>query len=187
MPIRLTAPEVPDTFQGTEYWDFSLVDPDNRSPIDYDLRSASLNATAPSELVAHWADGRIKQATMARVLALRSKSPALFSDGEYFPIQIIGPSSEHVGAFMRRLHRSAAITVFVRSVAHLLDADGSLRISPSHWKPSHWKETRLVVPPEFHGKFSNALAPNGTVTINGELAVERFLALPVALLTNISE
>ncbi|RZL05583.1 MAG: malto-oligosyltrehalose synthase, partial [Rubrivivax sp.] len=67
--LRMTSPGVPDLYQGNEYWDFSLVDPDNRRPVDYALRRATLDASTPlAELLGQWRDGRIKQALIAEVL-----------------------------------------------------------------------------------------------------------------------
>src|SRR5262252_7965121 len=64
--LKLTAPGVPDIYQGTEYWDLSLVDPDNRRPVDFCARSKSLCAGSIIELARQWRDGRIKQAVIAR-------------------------------------------------------------------------------------------------------------------------
>jgi len=85
--LRMTAPGIPDLYQGSEYWDFSLVDPDNRRPVDFPAREASLaaslasDAPAPDSLMPAWRDGRVKQAVIARVLALRARAPELFTAG----------------------------------------------------------------------------------------------------------
>ena len=76
--IKLTAPGVPDIYQGTEYWDFSLVDPDNRAPVDFAARQQSLAASAAPQSAKTWRDGRIKQSLIARVLAARKKAPDAF-------------------------------------------------------------------------------------------------------------
>src|SRR5207244_7479270 len=73
--LKLTAPGVPDVYQGTDYWDLSLVDPDNRRPIDFALRMASLEARPLDALAASLQDGRIRQALTARALAVRSAPP----------------------------------------------------------------------------------------------------------------
>ena len=116
--LKLTAPGVPDIYQGTEYWDFSLVDPDNRSPVDFAVRKRSLEAISPAVSVAgyaaDWADGRIKQAMIARVLAVRKKMPRLFADGSYVPLEAAGPFAEHVFAFARILGNSAAVVAICR-------------------------------------------------------------------------
>src|ERR671918_568788 len=77
--LKLTVPGVPDTYQGCELWDLSLVDPDNRRPVDFEMRRAMLAQDAdPAELLASWQDGRIKQHVVARTLALRRAAPTLF-------------------------------------------------------------------------------------------------------------
>ncbi|MBF3307258.1 malto-oligosyltrehalose synthase, partial [Pseudomonas aeruginosa] len=80
--LRLTCPGIPDLYQGREDWDFSLVDPDNRRPVDFARHAAALAAPTPfPELLEHWRDGRIKQTLIARVLGLRRMQPGLFRDG----------------------------------------------------------------------------------------------------------
>ena len=101
--LKLTVPGVPDIYQGTEFWDFSLVDPDNRRPVDFAARAAGLDAAPLADLAAHWRDGRIKQAVIARTLALRRERPALFADGSYEPIAVRGEHADRVIAFARRL------------------------------------------------------------------------------------
>ena len=76
--LKLTVPGVADFYQGTEFWDQSLVDPDNRRPIDFAARTdASVQATPLAELLAGWRDGRVKQAVIARLLRLRWRCPDL--------------------------------------------------------------------------------------------------------------
>ena len=99
--IRLTAPGVPDIYQGTEYWDLSLVDPDNRSLVDFAARKHTLDRAFPADLAATWRDGRIKQAMIAHVLATRSRARRLFSEGNYIPLETTGALSQHVVAFAR--------------------------------------------------------------------------------------
>src|SRR6202035_595973 len=90
--LKLTVPGVPDLYQGTEFWDLSLVDPDNRRPVDYDAREAALAkldeatnepATIVTDVLATWHDGRIKQLLIARLLRLRADFPDLFAAGAY--------------------------------------------------------------------------------------------------------
>jgi malto-oligosyltrehalose synthase len=177
--VKLTAPGVPDTYQGTEYWDLSLVDPDNRSSVDFAARQRSLAPTFPAELTSDWADGRIKQLTIARVLAVREKMPHVFSEGAYVPLETTGPLADHLLAFARILGKSAAVTAVCRSPAHLLSEDGSLTSSSNRWK-----ETRIVLPPELHATtFLTKLARGESSHVEGRLEAERILSrLPVALL-----
>src|SRR3546814_9412860 len=76
----LTTPGVPDTYQGCEFWDFSLVDPDNRRPVDFVARHSALSATTDDdELLRDWRNGRIKQRLIARLLGLRAEFPEIFA------------------------------------------------------------------------------------------------------------
>jgi (1->4)-alpha-D-glucan 1-alpha-D-glucosylmutase len=88
--LRLTVPGVPDTYQGTELADLSLVDPDNRRPVDYDARRAALTARRDPKL-----------ALVAELLALRRDRPALFANGAYVPATATGERAGHVLAFTR--------------------------------------------------------------------------------------
>ena len=112
--FRLTSPGIPDLYQGTEWRDFSLVDPDNRRPVDYSARSQSLadftqgraSGSADSPLsnnrwqTQDWTHGRVKQAFIASLLALRKACPAAFN-GDYQPIRVDGERAHQVVAFTR--------------------------------------------------------------------------------------
>ncbi len=97
--LKLTTPGVPDFYQGTEFWDLSLVDPDNRRAVDFMRRRASLDRGDPIAALAHWQDGAVKQALASRVLALRRSLPGLFSEGSYEPLSV---NSDGMLAFQRR-------------------------------------------------------------------------------------
>lgn len=102
--LKLTAPGVPDIYQGNEIWDFSLVDPDNRRPVDYERRREllrSLEGAAPAELLQQWPDGRIKLFLTQRLLRLRREHPALFQRGAYLPLTVTGAFAENCVAFAR--------------------------------------------------------------------------------------
>jgi (1->4)-alpha-D-glucan 1-alpha-D-glucosylmutase len=132
--IKLTAPGVPDFYQGTELWDLSLVDPDNRRPVDYErrrqvldqLRGASeSNAEAlVDELVAARADGRIKLFVIHRTLQTRAEYQDLFEDGEYLPLKVTGEHAARVIAFARRQGGQLAVTVAPRLLASVVGEDG---------------------------------------------------------------
>jgi len=111
--IKLTAPGVPDIYQGNELWDLSLVDPDNRRPVDYDARRALLAGLAqviPEDLLNNWRDGRIKLFLTQKVLRYRRDNFDLFAKGDYLPVQATGPFAESVFAYARR-HENQAILV----------------------------------------------------------------------------
>ena len=102
----------------------SLVDPDNRRPVDYELRRRWLAEPRPaSQLVQDWRSGRIKQQLIARTLALRKRQPALFRDGDYLPLAPAGAHAERIVAFARRSDRALAIVIVPRLIAPLLGDD----------------------------------------------------------------
>ncbi|THD71445.1 MAG: malto-oligosyltrehalose synthase [Bradyrhizobium sp.] len=120
--LKATMPGVPDFYQGTEFWDLSLVDPDNRRPVDFAQRAAALAAAGDPDwenLARHWPDGRIKLAWTRHLLKLRTELADVFTHGDYQPIDVIGPHRGHVIAFARRRGRDAAITVVTKSLAAL--------------------------------------------------------------------
>lgn len=111
--LRLTMPGVPDLYQGTDYWDFSLVDPDNRRPVDFEARSRSMARNgSPLNALAGWHDGVVKQAVIHRLLCLRKTHPALFAQGGYRPVEAQGPGAGHALAFLRE-HRGRMLFVAV--------------------------------------------------------------------------
>jgi (1->4)-alpha-D-glucan 1-alpha-D-glucosylmutase len=103
--LKATAPGVPDFYQGTELWDLSLVDPDNRRPVDYARRRellATLEKSTLDELLESWTDGRIKQHLIRSILRHRREQPALFSRGAYTPIAVAGEQASRIVAFLRQ-------------------------------------------------------------------------------------
>ena len=133
--LKLTAPGVPDFFQGTEFWDQSLVDPDNRRPVDFDERERTLEAArSPIELATSWRDGRVKQALIARVMAARRQRPTLFARGDYTPLEVEGPRAVHVIAFARREGGASMITIVPRLPLPLLPPGDGLLIPPAAWR-----------------------------------------------------
>jgi (1->4)-alpha-D-glucan 1-alpha-D-glucosylmutase len=176
--LKLTAPGVPDIFQGTDYWDLSLVDPDNRRPVDFAARMASLEGNDLHTHAARWQDGRIKQAVIARALAVRRAEPRLFVEGSHEPIDVEGPLARHVIAFARILDEAIAITVVCRLTCGLLTSDG-LSI-----QRLRWSGTRLRLP--FH--YRNAQLRDviaGTEFAQAPVDLAATLAgLPIALLVS---
>ena len=109
--LKLTVPGVPDIYQGGELWDFSLVDPDNRRPVDWRHRQALLRELgAGAELGGDPQDGRDKMYILRRLLQLRQHHPELFDAGEYVPLEVTGAASaEHLCAFARRAGEAVLI------------------------------------------------------------------------------
>jgi len=154
--LKLTAPGVPDIYQGTDCWDLSLVDPDNRRPVDFAARMASLDCNGWDAFAAHWRDGRIKQAVIARALAVRRTAPRLFAEGSYVPIEVDGPLARHVLAFARVLGDQIAITVVCRLTFGLRADDGLCIERP------RWGGTRLRLPSACRdAQFCDALTGTG--------------------------
>jgi (1->4)-alpha-D-glucan 1-alpha-D-glucosylmutase len=170
--LRLTSPGVPDLYQGTEYWDQSLVDPDNRRPVDFAARQASLKAgRRPSELLPTWQSGAVKQAIIHRTLDLRSELPSTFSEGQYQKLEAVGPSAANILAFTRRC-KSHCIFVAVTRLAAKLINDLPLV------SPDAWETTQLVLPEgEWMDVFQGIAVNSGTIGVS-----ELFRSLPVALL-----
>jgi (1->4)-alpha-D-glucan 1-alpha-D-glucosylmutase len=159
--LKLTCPGVPDLYQGTELWDLSLVDPDNRRPVDYSRRGEILKEmqTWPKagegliacvrDLVNHMGDGRIKMYLTWRALNLRKENPKLFTDGDYVPLGIQGPKTRHLVAFARSLEDRQLIVVVPRLSANLLDAQRGLPAGSYLWG-----DTRVEVGREESAKAS---------------------------------
>ncbi len=111
--LKLTLPGVPDIYQGTEFWDFSLVDPDNRRPVDYAARAKALEKSDPlTSLMSNWTDGRIKQQIIATLLRDRIQSPALYAEGDYRVVQAEGARADHFIGYLRQ-HSTDVLAVLV--------------------------------------------------------------------------
>jgi maltooligosyltrehalose synthase len=135
--LRLTAPGVPDLYQGTELWDFSLVDPDNRRAVDFALRQKMLGNDTT---LAAWRDGAIKQKLIVRALALRRALPELFFAGSYEPVAVEGRLADHIVAFVRRHKGDAILTVVPRLPGALIREPATLALNV--------EDTRLSLPEE---------------------------------------
>ena len=178
--LRLTVPGVPDMYQGCEFWDFNLVDPDNRRPVDFPARVAALQQT-PSidELLGGWADGRIKQWLIHRILAIRAAQPQLFRHGAYIALEVEGEHAEHIVAFARRYEGDYLVTVVPRTVSGLL-GDSDLPLVPAE----RWGDTRVRLPSPMHeNQLTCALTASSITPVDGCIAVREVLAaFPVNLL-----
>jgi (1->4)-alpha-D-glucan 1-alpha-D-glucosylmutase len=120
--LKAMMPGVPDFYQGTEFWDLSLVDPDNRRPVDFTERARVLKQVERPDwetLVRDWPHGHIKLAWTRHLLRLRNQFPEVFATGDYEPLEISGPHRDHVMAFARRRGRHAVIAAVARCYAPL--------------------------------------------------------------------
>lgn len=192
--LKIGAPGVPDFYQGTDLWDFSLVDPDNRRPVDYGKRMAMLaelkeresKTDLPEfcrELLARKNDGRIMLYLVYKALNFRKANPLVFAKGEYIPLNAYGPRSDNICAFERRTEAASiiiAVPRFLRRIAGDMAAPLGREV---------WEDTVLVIPDaepgtEYRNIFtgrSTASAFYGREKI-GVLLSDVFAHFPVALL-----
>ncbi|PXW28169.1 malto-oligosyltrehalose synthase [Paraburkholderia caballeronis] len=182
--LRITSPGVPDLYQGTELWDFSLVDPDNRRPVDYAQRAAALGDDPPSARLAQWRDARVKLGIVQRLLALRTRAPSLLRDGAYLPLAVHGEHAARVIAFARQHGDERAVVIGTRLATPLLE-DSALPLVAA----DRWGDTAIELPPGFadarwHDWLSDA---SPTIPRTRVVAVRDVLAaLPVAVLSNLA-
>lgn len=185
--LKVMAPGIPDVYQGTEFWDLSMVDPDNRRPVDYVSRKHLLEQFAQAddmmknihELVANPDDPAIKLYTLFHSLQLRQKWPALFSESHYQPLEVTGKYASHVLAFLRRHQDRFVLTVIPREIIQLLPEGADFLLG------EHWNDTEVSIPDlpadfwknEFTGQIINRTG----VSLPISTILRHF---PVAILTN---
>ncbi len=193
--LKIISPGVPDFYQGGELWDLSLVDPDNRRPVDYEQRRQMLESLEPlladrsaepgavGELLTHWPDGRIKLFVTACGLRLRRQDPECFLNGDYVPLVVEGPLQPHVVAAARQVEDRSVIAVVPRLVTQLTTAQRPLPIGAATWN-----DARLTLAPEcsanrFRNVLSGEILDSRTTDHGTSLRMADVLAtLPVALL-----
>ncbi|MCC7031294.1 MAG: malto-oligosyltrehalose synthase [Acidobacteria bacterium] len=197
--LKLVSPGVPDFYQGTELWDLTLVDPDNRRPVDYAQRrawladiDAALSRTSSGEgappdglaqWLENWPDGRIKLFITAAGLRLRREIPAAFIDGEYAGLSVEGLRDDHIVACGRAHAGERLLAIVPRLVADLAREAGGLG-PPA----AAWSDTRVRLPDGWRGRrWVHVFTGQTVAPIRGEhgewLLVSHALeASPVALL-----
>lgn len=140
--LRMTVPGVADLYQGAEFWDFSLVDPDNRQPVDFSARVAALNADhSPLEHITHWQTGHVKQWLISQTLLLRQQYPQLFLHGDYQALEVEGEQAAHLVAFTRQYQNLWLVVIVPRHAFHLLNAS-----QVPHIPVTAWGDTRVLLP-----------------------------------------
>lgn len=143
--LKLTMPGIPNIYQGTELWNLSLVDPDNRRPVDFDLRQRLFNkmqGLAPKEIIRFMDDGVPKLWLMQRALCLRHNNPELFgANADYSPIYATGKRVHNVFSFMRG---SEIICVIPRLIS---EACSNKNPAEKIWEQNWWNDTSLELPP----------------------------------------
>jgi (1->4)-alpha-D-glucan 1-alpha-D-glucosylmutase len=188
--LKIASPGVPDFYQGCEIWNFTLVDPDNRRPVDYALRRALLDriremerkippSQVASALMSAPHDGAIKLYLTRRALRHRRENQDLYSKGDYRAMRAAGPRQKHVVAFARQLGRRILVVAAGRFFLSLLEEGNS--VPP----PDAWGDTKLLLRKE-HAVASWRELLSGRI-IDGASSPhvsELFAILPVALLVN---
>ncbi|MEX2571542.1 MAG: malto-oligosyltrehalose synthase [Gemmatimonadota bacterium] len=193
--LKLTAPGVPDVYQGQEMWDFSLVDPDNRRPVDYDKRRAVLEAVsaareAPerfadfaSELVRDWPDGRIKMLVTHMSLDLRRERPQTFLNGDYVPLEVEGARADHLFAFARSYRAETVVVVVPRLPRTFRSSTGVEITDPAGWRDTWVAGATDVLGGTFRNVFTGASLRPTSGSERGSLPAGEVLGgFPVALL-----
>ena len=178
--LKLTSPGVPDIYQGNEIWDFSLVDPDNRRPVDYKRRREmldSLPASTPHELIQNWPDGRIKMFLTQRVLQLRREHVDLFQRGEYLPLAATGTFAECCVSFARQLGNRWIVVIAPRIASRI----GFPPVG------ERWKETALEFPETISFENAHNLFTCRELQINDRRfgLADAMSILPFAVITNL--
>jgi (1->4)-alpha-D-glucan 1-alpha-D-glucosylmutase len=189
--LKLTCPGVPDIYQGNETLDLSLVDPDNRRPVDYAKRSAMIDELdamqreghlrdAAQTLAASLLDGRAKTWIVWRTLALRRAHREIFDFGQYVPLQTTGPHTDHVIAFMRRHSSKTAVTIGGRLWMKLGGQPEALPLGEAAWG-----DTAIEAGP-LEGVYENVYTGERVQAANGKLLLSKvFSTFPAALLLQV--
>lgn len=189
--FKMTTPGVPDFYQGSELWEFTLVDPDNRRPVDYSYRMQLLNSikemakkdqsSFATHLLEFLEDGRIKLYLTSQVLDFRRSHLKLFQEGDYEAMQAEGTRANHVIAFSRVKEDQSMIVVAGRFYTPMLDMTDSLPIGEEIWQDTSLVSSRL------NGKYRDILSGlELDVLSNERLKLSTvFSHLPLALLHRI--
>jgi len=175
--LKMTCPGIPDFYQGTELWDLTLVDPDNRQPIDYQHRIGLLQEIRSKEdpdfikeILSNKQDGRVKLFLISKVLEIRKQYEDLFLRGDYIPLAIEGELNKYVIAFARKYGQAWSITIVPRFTRKFVE------------EKHQWKDVFLILPQEAPQQWKNAMTGEG-LNAPGKIAMEGiFNRFPTALL-----
>jgi (1->4)-alpha-D-glucan 1-alpha-D-glucosylmutase len=184
--LKIVSPGVPDFYQGTELWDLSLVDPDNRRPVDYNLRRTALarlrehavshgEMSVCREILGRLSDGRVKLWTMHRALELRNRMPGVFRRGAYTPLEASKEHAQHIVACARGQEVVAVVPRFSYS---LMDGKPQMPLAAA------WGTSELFLPNMAGAAFENVFTGTWlSVDSNGHVPLRAVFAdFPVALL-----
>jgi (1->4)-alpha-D-glucan 1-alpha-D-glucosylmutase len=189
--LKLTCPGVPDIYQGTELWDFSFVDPDNRRPVDFGERVALLGrlsampggdqdrGDAVAALRESWQDGAIKLLLIRELIGVRNRLPSVFAHGGYRPLEVYGPQNERVAAFARSHEGVTVIVAVGRLFAEITEPGAGL---PA---PGTWAGTSVTMPEVLGGVFRDIFTGISFDAAKGFACEGLFATLPVAVLESV--
>jgi (1->4)-alpha-D-glucan 1-alpha-D-glucosylmutase len=177
--LKLTSPGVPDIYQGNETWDFSLVDPDNRRPVDYKRRAemlSCLSSKTPGEFLQNWPDGRIKMFLTQRALQFRNERADLFRSGSYLRLRASGTFADCCISFARQLDRDWAIVIVPR-------LSSRIGFPPTG---DRWQDTVIELPEHLSVDRAREIFTGRELSIqNRQIRLAEALSiLPFAILTN---
>jgi (1->4)-alpha-D-glucan 1-alpha-D-glucosylmutase len=195
--LKITSPGIPDFYQGSELWDLSLVDPDNRRPVDFDLRASMLDALKTAEsatgplrlardLVASRKDGTIKLYLIRKALDFRGKKRELFESGKYLPLEAEGAKADNLCVFDRSLDMESFIVVAPRFFTRLIGQADDLPLGGDVWR-----DTRIFIPFDIPGNryrniFTGEILASSAEKDHSVLYLANVLSVfPVAMLEKI--
>ncbi|MEP0855874.1 malto-oligosyltrehalose synthase [Trichocoleus sp. DQ-U1] len=188
--LKITASGVPDFYQGTELWELSLVDPDNRRPVDFEQRLAFLKEIKEKakadvlklidELFTSNEDGRIKLFLIARVLEARKQNLAVFQKGDYVPLEVNGKFQDRIVAFARSYENRVAITIVPRLLTNVVQ-EGEYPLGEV------WGDTRLKLPQGMPSAMKDAITSQSLIANGTVLIADALKHFPVALLISESD
>ncbi|HHP7230679.1 MAG TPA: malto-oligosyltrehalose synthase, partial [Xenococcaceae cyanobacterium] len=186
--LKIAAPGVPDFYQGTELWDLSLVDPDNRRPVNFAQRANWLqqikqrrqedNLGLIAELIANCQDGRIKLFLIAQALAARNQYLELFQQGAYIPLEVIGKYQDHIIAFARHQAGTTAIAIVPRFLTKLIQPDAF------PLGEQIWADTRIEIPQGLQADWQDVFTEREIADKNTIAIAQALEYFPVALLVS---
>ena len=187
--LKLTTPGIPDTYQGTELWDFSLVDPDNRRPVDFERRRQMLQELKQRlgqrdklvpELLGNLHDGRVKLFVTFTALQCCNANPGLFTTGEYFALETVGSRKDNVFAYLRKSKDRCALIVIPRLTTRLVAGPPEFPVGEPVWQ-----DTWIVMPEAANVQTWLNAFTGAAVENKNTLEVARLLdRFPLGLLTS---
>lgn len=181
--LKITSPGVPDFYQGTEIWDYSLVDPDNRRPVDYGIRIRMLEELKgresefgplrlARELLTNKDTGMVKLYLIYKALNFRKAHRELFETGEYIPLESMGEKANNICAFVRRIGNTGAIVVVPRFLTKLISGPDGLPLGKEIWKDSF-----IVIPfADVGAKYRNIFTGEIVTTVDHKGATSLYLS-----------